>query len=316
MLRVLLSDKLIWLLLLTFGLAAWLPVGDAHASAAGTISNIGIFILFLLNGIRLPRDEVLHGVKNWRLQGGVFLWVFCAMAAAGWGLSHIFAPLLPATLVLGLLYLGCLPSTVQSATSYTTLARGNVAASVIAAAFINLVGVVATPALFAALGSAKGVVISGEVILRIATILLLPFAIGQIIQPWVRARVMAYKDVTGWLDRLVIALAVYVALSAAVREGLWSQLPASVLLTLAAAISLFLAFAFGGAWVVSGGFARPDRKAFLFAGAHKSIAIGAPLAAILFPKAQAGFILVPVILYHLAQLILSAPIATHLAREE
>ena len=68
--------------------------------------------------------------------------------------------------------------------------------------------------------------------------------------------------------------------------------------------------------IAGGGFARPDRKAFLFAGAHKSIAIGAPLAAILFSKAEAGFILIPVILYHLAQLILSAPVATHLARTE
>lgn len=316
MLRVLLSDKLIWLLLLTFALAAWVPVADADAAVAGIVSNIGIFLLFLLNGIRLPRDEVLHGVKNWRLQGGIFLWVFGVMAAAGWALSHAFAPLLPATLALGLLYLGVLPSTVQSATSYNTLAKGNVAASVIAAALINLVGVVVTPALFAALGSAKGVVIGGEVVLRIAVILLLPFIIGQIIQPWVRAQVMAHKDITGWLDRLVIALAVYVALSAAVREGLWSQLPASVLLTLAAAVAIMLAFAFGGAWLTGAAFPRSDRKAFLFAGAHKSIAIGAPLAAILFPKAEAGFILIPVILYHLAQLILSAPIATHLARKE
>ncbi len=316
MLRVLFSDKLIWLLLLTFALAAVVPVSESQAGAAGTISNIGIFILFLLNGIRLPRDEVMHGVKNWRLQGSIFLWVFGAMAAAGWAVSHIFAPVLPATLALGLLYLGCLPSTVQSATSYNTLARGNVAASVIAAALVNLVGVVVTPALFAALGSAKGVVIGGEVVLRIATILLLPFIIGQVIQPWVRARVMAHKDMTGWLDRMVIALAVYVALSAAVREGLWAQLPLPVLATMAGAVAVMLAFAFGGAWLAGASFARPDRKAFLFAGAHKSIAIGAPLAALLFPKAEAGFILIPVILYHLAQLILSAPIATHLARED
>lgn len=316
MLRVLLSDKLIWLLLLTFVLAAVVPVSEGQAGAAGTISNIGIFALFLLNGIRLPRDEVLHGVKNWRLQLGIFFWVFGAMAAAGWAVSHVFAPVLPATLALGLLYLGCLPSTVQSATSYNTLARGNVAASVIAAALINLVGVVVTPALFAALGSAKGVVIGGEVVLRIAVILLLPFIIGQVIQPYVRARVMAHKDITGWLDRLVIALAVYVALSAAVREGLLTQLPLPVLATMAGAVALMLAFAFGGAWLAGASFACPDRKAFLFAGAHKSIAIGAPLAALLFPKAEAGFILIPVILYHLAQLILSAPIATHLARED
>jgi sodium/bile acid cotransporter 7 len=42
--------------------------------------------------------------------------------------------------------------------------------------------------------------------------------------------------------------------------------------------------------------------------------MGAPLAAILFSPAQAGLILLPVLSYHLLQLVLSAPLANRLAR--
>ncbi|HWT42717.1 MAG TPA: bile acid:sodium symporter, partial [Sphingopyxis sp.] len=68
---------------------------------------------------------------------------------------------------------------------------------------------------------------------------------------------------------------------------------------------------FGGAWALGGllQLARPDRITLLFSGAQKSIAVGAPLAATLFPPAIAGMVLVPILVYHMAQLILSAWIA-------
>jgi sodium/bile acid cotransporter 7 len=79
-------------------------------------------------------------------------------------------------------------------------------------------------------------------------------------------------------------------------------------------VGAFLAFGFGGAWLLGGslGLRRDDRIAFLFAGAQKSIALGAPLASVLFPPAVAGLLL-PVLTYHLLQLVLSAPLATRLS---
>lgn len=42
--------------------------------------------------------------------------------------------------------------------------------------------------------------------------------------------------------------------------------------------------------------------------------MGAPLALVLFPPHDAGLILVPLLIYHLLQLVLSAPLASRLAR--
>src|SRR3546814_12677184 len=87
----------------------------------------------------------LHGIRNWKLQAGNLAFCFVAMALLGVAAQAATAPFLPATLALGFLFRGILPSTVQSATAASSLAGGHVAASVVAAALLNLVGVIAAP---------------------------------------------------------------------------------------------------------------------------------------------------------------------------
>jgi sodium/bile acid cotransporter 7 len=208
-----------------------------------------------------------------------------------------------------------LPTTVQSATSYCAIARGNVAASVVASALINLVGVFLSPLLFALLARAAGVVITSETIIKLAAILVLPFVLGQVFQRWLRPWVLQHKGLTSWIDRGAIALAVYVSFSAAILAGMWNRVSATEFVWLAAALLLWLGLAFGGTWLLGSwmGFVRADRKTLLFSGAQKSVAIGAPLAAIIFVPERAGLVILPLIFYHHAQLFLSAPIAVRLA---
>jgi sodium/bile acid cotransporter 7 len=310
------ADRFVLLLLATILLASFVPVKGGAADVASLISLAAIFLLFFLNGVRLPRHEVVNGVRNWRLQGAIFLFVFFVMASAGLALSHIFDNILPATLALGLLFTGILPSTVQSAAAYTALAKGNVAASVVAAALVNLIGVVLSPLLFALLAHVGEANISGEAVGRIALILLLPFALGQMAQHWFKPWVDRNKGLTTWMDRISIAIAVYVAFSGAVVAGIWTIVRGDELAWLALALSFMLLIGFGGAWVLGGIMKLPrgDRITMLFSGGQKSIAIGAPLAATIFPPAIAGMVLLPTLIYHMAQLILSAPLATHLSK--
>jgi solute carrier family 10 (sodium/bile acid cotransporter), member 7 len=318
MLARIFADRFVLLLLATIGLASVLPVRGDAAEIASLISSAAIFLLFFLNGVRLPREEVLHGVRNWRLQGAIFLFVFGAMSLAGLGLSQLFDNVLPATLALGLLFTGILPSTVQSAAAYCALAKGNVAASVVAAALINLVGVVLSPLLFAMLANVGEANVSAEAVGRIALILLLPFGLGQVAQRWFKPWVDGHKSLATWMDRISIAIAVYVAFSGAVVAGIWSIVRGDELAWLALALSVMLAVGFGGSWLLGGFMKLPrgDRITMLFSGGQKSIAIGAPLAATIFPPAIAGMVLLPTLAYHMAQLILSAPLATHLAKDK
>ncbi len=310
-------DPLVRLLLLAILLASILPVTGEGRAVARIVSDCAIFLLFLLNGLRLPRKEVVAGISNGRFLVPLTIWCFLGMGAVGWVLSLIGARILPEQVALGLLFLGILPSTVQSATAYSSLAGGNVAASVVAAAVLNVLGVFITAPLLALMAGTQNVGIDMDGLQPIALILLLPFAIGQLTQrragEWVRSN----RSVLSWADRGAIAIAVYVAFSGAVEQGLWTRVEIDAWLALLGLVGIFLVVGFGGSWLLGGrlGLSRADRIAFLFAGAQKSIALGAPLAAVLFPPEIAGLLLLPVLIYHLIQLMLSAPLAARLSRE-
>jgi len=312
-----LSDPMIAVLVIATGLALLVPAAGEARSAATLVSNAGIFLLFLVNGMRIRRSEIARGLANWRYFGPLMLFVFGAMALGGLGFAILAGQVLPPMVALGFIYLGCLPSTVQSATSYTSLAEGNVGLAVVGAALINIAGVFISAPLFALLGGGGAGEIGSEAIIRIGLILMLPFMIGQVVQDRVIDRIAAHRARIAWLDRAVIGIAVYVAFSGAVEQGLATMFAAADWAVMIALVLAMLALALAGAWGSASllGLPRPDRIAFLFAGSQKSVAIGAPLAAILFPAASAGFVIAPLLLYHLAQLVLAAPLALRLAKD-
>lgn len=309
-------DLMVRLLALAILLASLFPATGEARAVAQSISNAAIFTLFLLNGMRLPRSEIRRGIGNWRFLLPLAMWCFLAMPLAGRGLMLASDPLLPPLVALGFLFLGALPSTVQSATAYTSLAGGNLAHSVVAAALLNIVGVFVSAPLFSLLGGGAAVQLGGEGLLKVLLILILPFALGQLVQSRTREWIAGHRGLVTWMDRLAIAIAVYVAFSGAVEQGVWTRVGPGEWGALLALVCGFLLFGFAGAWLLAAGLrlARDDRIAFTFAGSHKSVAMGAPLAAVLFPPAVAGLVLVPLLAYHLLQLVVSAPLASRLAR--
>ena len=316
MISRLIPDRFVVMLLGAIVLAWVVPVHGRGLAIAQNISFISIFALFFLHGLRLPRQDVVKAVTAMKLQGAMLGFTFVAMPLVGVALGYGASAILPAGLVAGLIYCAMLPSTVQSAISYSALGGGNVAASVVGAALSNLAGIILTPLLVAlVLGASSGVAIGGDVVVRIATMLLLPFALGQAVQGWLGSWALRQKAMLSFFDRLVILIAVYVAFAGAVTSGSLSLLKGGDLLVLSGLLGVLLTFAFACAWSLGGalGLNRADRVSLVFAGAHKSIATGAPMAAILFGSA-AGLILLPAILYHMAQLIVSAPIAARLAK--
>ena len=313
--RTVLADPMLRMLVAAIAIAAIAPaMGDAR-SIAKAVANTAIFILFLLNGMRIARSEITSGIVNWRFFVPLVFWVFGAMALAGLALASLGGGWLAPSVAIGFLYLGTLPSTVQSATSYTSLAGGNVALSVVGAALLNILGVFVTVPLFLALGGSGSGAVGSEAVIKIVLLLILPFAIGQAIQGITVGFIARHKLKIVWIDRFAISAAIYVAFSGAVEQGIWSRVDGTDWLLIGMLVALFLLIGNLGAWLVGGALRleRSDRIAFLFAGAQKSAAVGAPLATILFPPAEAGFVVIALLLYHFFQLVLAAPIANRLA---
>ena len=113
----------------------------------GWATNLGIALLFFLHGARLSRQAVIDGLTNWRLHLTVLMITFVAFPPLGLLITHLPMWVLSPTLASGVLFLCCLPSTMQSSIAFTSIARGNIAAAVCAASASNLFGILLTPLL-------------------------------------------------------------------------------------------------------------------------------------------------------------------------
>ena len=311
--------KIVSYLLLLMGvvaLAVVLPARGAAAPIVAVVANVAIGVLFFLYGARLTTQAIAQGIAHWRLQGLVLICTFVLFPALGEGLLAIFGRRLDGSLAVGLLFVCLLPSTVQSSIAFTSIARGNVPAALCCASLSNVLGVVVTPLLTAALLTAQRSVIGFDTLRDIFFQLLAPFALGQILRPWIGDWILRRKRLTSIFDRGSILLVVYEAFGAGVVAGVWSRIALSSLCLVLALDLLLLALVLTLTTVLSRklNFSKEDEITIVFCGSKKSMASGIPMANILFPGATAGLVVIPLMLFHQAQLFACAFLAQRYAQ--
>ncbi|MGA0604426.1 bile acid:sodium symporter family protein [Phenylobacterium sp. VNQ135] len=303
------------ILIILMGVAATVaPVRGDAAAAAGWITDAAIALVFFLHGARLSREAVIKGLTHWRLHLVVLASTFALFPLLTLGLAALPAWITPPELATGLVFLGCLPSTIQSSIGFTAIARGNVAAAVAAASASNLIGIALTPVLVGVLLHAQGGMDASSV-RAIVLQLLVPFVAGQALRRWVGPWIAARAKVLGWVDRGAILLVVYTAFSSAVVEGVWTKLGALDLMRLLILCALLLAAILLATAAAARlfRFGKADEIAIVFCGSKKSLASGAPMAAALLPGAAAGIAMIPLLVFHQMQLMACAAIAQRYA---
>ncbi|HWL62848.1 MAG TPA: bile acid:sodium symporter family protein [Steroidobacteraceae bacterium] len=314
-----LPDPFIPAVLITLLLATLWPASGEVADVVGVLAKAAVMLLFFLHGAKLPRENLVAAVTHWRLHLLILGSTYLLFPVLGLALSSLFPSLLPANLWAGVLFLCALPSTVQMSIAFTAMARGNVAASVTSAALSNLLGVFLTPLIAGALLHAQGDgATSLDSIWKVVMQLLLPFAAGHLLRPLLAGWAARNKRLITWTDRLTILLAVYSAFSAAVIDGIWSTLPLATLLTLALVCATLLAcvmlLTIGGSRIL--GLPTADRRSVQYCGSFKSLVSGVPIASVLFPSTEIGAMILPIMIYHQLQLMVSATVAPRQARKE
>jgi sodium/bile acid cotransporter 7 len=310
-LKSLKPDPYIIAILLMVVVASLLPVSGQGAVWFGWLTKAAIALLFFLHGARLPREQVVAGLIHWRLHLTVLAFTFLLFPLLGLGLIQLPEWLLPAPLAAGVLYLCLLPSTVQSSIAFTSQARGNVAAAVVAASASNLIGVILTPLLVGLFLHTTTGGLSLKAVQDVAVQILLPFALGQLARPVVAGWVTRNAKLVSYTDRGSILLVVYGAFSAAVVGGLWKQVSALELTVLLVLCAILLAGVLTATLLAARAlkFSKEDEIVVVFCGSKKGLATGVPMASILFPAATVGFIVLPVMLFHQLQLMACAVIA-------
>lgn len=306
-------DPFLLSLIGTVLLATFVPCHGAAVPVFRWLAIIVIAMMFFLQGARLSRKAVVEGLTAWRLHLMILSCTFVLFPLLGLALHAAFPGLLQNEVWLGVLFLCCLPSTVQSSIAFTSIGGGNVPAAVCAATASNVFGIFITPFLVGLVLARHGGQSGG--VMDIVFQLLLPFVLGQILQPWIGAWAHRNKKLLSMTDRGSILIVVYTAFSDAVIQGLWHRLPLSELGLIAVVDFLLLVCvlvitAFGSRMV---GMPLRDEIAVVFCGSKKTLASGVPMANVLFPPASVGLVVLPLMIYHQIQLFVCAVLARKFA---
>ena len=310
-------DRYMLLLVLTVVLATVLPARGQAAAMLSQVTYWVIALLFFLYGAKLTTATILAGLANWRLQLTVLALTFLLFPVLALMLKPVSMLWLPAGIGIGFLYIGCMPSTVQSSIAFTAVSGGNVAGAVCAASMSNLIGVGLSPLLFALLiPQGAGYGIEPSAVWKIVQQILLPFALGQLCRPLLAGFLARYRTPTLIVDRGSILLIVYAAFSAGVVNGIWQMISAGSLLVLMGLCLVLLAAVMGAALLIARltGMGHADLMAVLYCGSTKSLATGLPMAGILFAGQDISLIVLPLMMFHLLQLGVCAIISQRMAR--
>ncbi|MDO5735522.1 MAG: bile acid:sodium symporter family protein [Propionibacteriaceae bacterium] len=314
--RKLKVDTFLLLILGAAVLAMLVPATGQAAGAVNVVTKIAIFGLFFGYGARLSLAEAWAGLRHWRLHLLILSITFVLFPLIAVGVLVLPDGLLGPSLALGFAYLCLVPSTVQSSITFTSIAGGNVAGAMVSATASNLLGVVITPLLAVLiLPTAGGMSISLDSFVAVLLQLLLPFILGQLSRPFTASFMDRNGKRVKQLDQFVIALVVYGAFSDFFATGAWRSVTIRELLVMSVLCLILLAAMLWFTWWLSGvlRFNRQDRIAIMFCGTKKSLATGVPMASVLFAGQAVGLIVLPLMVFHQAQLMACTVIAQRLA---
>ena len=314
-----LPDNMTLLLLTVVLIASFFPARDHVAAFFDQLSVWMIALLFFMHGAKLSREAVISGLTHWRLHLLVLAITFAVFPVIGIVIKPAVLPLLTPDLYMGILFLCMLPSTVQSSIAFTSVAKGNVSAAVCSASASNLFGIFLTPLLVSVLlktTSGSGSSLDG--MLKIIVQLLLPFVAGQLLRPLLQAWITKHAKVLKMVDQSSILLVVFVAFSEAVVQGLWTQVPLVMLISILIISATMLAIIMVMTTWASRrlGFNKEDEITIVFCGSKKSLASGVPMAIVLFSSGSVGLVLLPLMLFHQLQLMVCAVLAQRYAKRE
>lgn len=307
------ADRFTVGILIAVFLGLCIPCYGAGACVFEWVTNAAIVLLFFLYGVKLSRRSVVEGLLHWRLQLMVFFFTFVFFPLLIPLMRPAFEPLVGAGLYMGLVYVACLPSTVQSSIAFTSVAGGNVPAAVCSASVSSLLGVFLTPLLVGLLFSTdgSGAEVGGDTVVKICSQILLPFVLGQLSQHWLQNWVARRRSLIGWNDQATIWLVVYTSFSKATSQGYWGQLDwfhlvGLIVVCLVLLCAVHCCTYFSSKWL---GFKKEDRITIVFCGSKKSLAVGAPMMMAIFGHLDNNLLL-PLMIFHQVQLVTCA----HLAR--
>jgi sodium/bile acid cotransporter 7 len=296
---------------------AWLFPGWGGAQSPlplGTISSIGVSLIFFFYGIKLSPEQIKHGLKNWKLHLLVQASTFMLFPV----IILFFYPLAQQEndrlLWLSFLFLAALPSTVSSSVVMVSMAKGNVPAAIFNASISGLIGIVVTPlwmGLF--MQKAKGDYSLQGVYIKLITEILLPVIAGLLLHKYLGRWALNKKRWLTLFDKSVILLIIFKSFASSFQEKIFHSAGWFYFIIIAVAVTALFYFVL---WLTGFlakrlGFNYQDRITAQYCGTKKSLVHGTVFSKILFAgNFHTGIMLLPLMVYHALQIFIISIMAT------
>lgn len=281
-------------------------------------TQLGIWLIFLLQGLSLPLQELTRGFSPKRLHVYVLSWNFLFFPCV---VSIFLLPLdsfVSEHLQTGFYFLAILPTTVASAITFTAISGGNRANALFSTVFSNLLAVMIVPTLTVAyLSAGTEVTVSVlPIFIKLIGLIVFPLFLGQ----WFSLRCLTdsskYVNIAKSLSQCIILFIIYAAFAQSVKSGYMQDLSLGEIIgVLVLTLSILCgvsALVWWGSQLLD--LTHSERVAVFFCASQKSLATGLPLATMILIAMPADIdsagILIPLMCYHPAQLLLAGFISS------
>lgn len=300
---------------------AWFfpQLGSKNSSfPIGTISSIGVSLIFFFYGLKLSPEKLKSGLKNWKLHLLVQLCTFLLFPLLVLPVYPFIQPVGQNILWLAFLFLAALPSTVSSSVVMVSMARGNVPAAIFNASISGLIGIAITPlwmGLF--MQTTQTEFDMGSIYLKLILEILLPVIMGIALQRYWGRLALHYARQLTLFDKSVILLIIYKSFAESFEAGIYRSVKPTdfALISLAVTGLFYLVYFLTGYFAGLLKFSTEDTITARFCGTKKSLVHGTVFSKILFANSSsAGIILLPLMLFHAFQLFVISVYAARYAK--
>ncbi|WP_324721210.1 bile acid:sodium symporter family protein [Salinimicrobium sp. HB62] len=300
-------------------LLAWFLPNGPEVLPLKTITDIGIGFIFFFYGLKLSPTEFKAGFSNYKVHIIIQLTTFLIFPMLVLGFTPFFEGGTSSQLWLALFFLGALPSTVSSSIVMVSLAKGDIPTAIFNASLSGLIGIIATPVWMSLFMASSSDFEFGAVIQKLLIQIILPLAIGLFLQKYLGTLARKNSTKISFFDKSVIVLIVYASFSSAFSSELFTKVGLADLLKLSVLVTvLFFTIYFGlglvSRWI---NFSTEDEITAKFCGTKKSLVHGSVMVKVIFGNSAANALyLLPIMLYHILQLLVIAIFAEGYRKRE
>ena len=275
---------------------------------------LAVSIIFICSGMLLRTSEVRTALTAWKATTrGCFSVLFLTPLV---GILLIFRLPLDHEFQVGLALFCCVPTTLSSGIALTTQARGNMALALLLTVLTNTLGIFTVPFVLERLLEATGKVelSGGELLLDLCLSILLPLALGRLLQQFLGEWIGRNRARITLASNLALISIPWMKFSQS-AERLAHTLSSSLALVVLAGVLIHLLY-LGINDAASRLLRLPIevRKALVILASQKSLPVAMTVLAFLpVPAEIKGLIAIPCITSHLSQIFLDAFLATRWA---